>query len=138
MEYLFSDYDLHAVQENQRAAMVAEINNSPGAVADGRTPDEIAAEFVHRFRLDTPDGAISMDVEEVQVDVSGDRQRAIFDWSRPFYIPGFRVTQTSAALQEQLDPLLMRYSAARKQSARRKFIFRQCHPGAVLARKSAQ
>ena len=52
--------------------MVAEINNSPAAVADGRTPDEIAAEFVHRFRLDTPDlteGAISMDVEEVQVDV---------------------------------------------------------------------
>ena len=61
--------------------MVAEINNSPAAVADGRTPDEIAAEFVHRFRLDTPDlteGAISMDVEEVQVDVSGDRQRATF------------------------------------------------------------
>ena len=75
--------------------MVAEINNSPAAVADGRTPDEIAAEFVHRFRLDTPDlteGAISMDVEEVQVDVSGDRQRAIFDRSRPFYMPGFRVT----------------------------------------------
>jgi hypothetical protein len=26
------------------------------------------------------------------VDVSGDRQRAIFDRSRPFYMPGFRVT----------------------------------------------
>ena len=54
-----------------------------------------------------------------------------------------------SALQEQLDPLSMRYSAARKQSAGRKFIsvrtftsgphqFRQRHPGAVLARKSAQ
>ena len=31
-------------------------------------------------------------LEEVQVDVSGDRQRAIFDRSRPFYMPGFRVT----------------------------------------------
>jgi len=115
-----------------------------------------------------------MDVEEVQVDVSGDRQRAIFDRSRPFYMPGFRVTyyvpfrgdKDGSSVSRTPLPLRplgdfagfsgrrlvdkggyscrlwlrkwMRYSAARKQSARRKFIFRQCHPGAVLARKSAQ
>jgi hypothetical protein len=95
VEYLFSDHDLHAVQEHQRQVMVAEINNSPATVAAGRPPEDIAAEFVQRFRLDTPElteGAISMDVEEVQVDVSGDWQRGIVDRSRPFYIPGFRVT----------------------------------------------
>lgn len=94
MEYLFSDYDLYAVRENTREKMVHAIDNADVAIISGRDPQEVANEFVDQFRLDTPiltEGAISVDVEEAEVDVSGDPNRAIFRGG-PFHAPGIRAT----------------------------------------------
>jgi len=93
VEYLFSDYDLFAVCENTREKMVHTINTADAAMI-ARDAKEVAEEFVEQFRLDTPvltEGAVSVDVEEVQVDVSGDRNRAFFG-PGPFCAPGIRAT----------------------------------------------
>ena len=95
MEYLFRDYDLHAVLENQREQMVRAINDADASVVVGRPVEDIADDFVHQFELDPPElteGAISVDVEEAQVDVSGDPNRFFLDHDRPFYVPGIRAT----------------------------------------------
>ncbi len=78
MEYLFRDYDLYAVLEGQRDQMVQAINGAEASVVDGRPAEDIADDFVHQFQLNPPEfteGAISVDVEEAQVDVSGDPNR---------------------------------------------------------------
>jgi hypothetical protein len=95
VEYLFSDYDLHAVLDNQREQMVQAINGADALVVSGRPADEVADEFVRQFQLDPPElteGAISVDVEEAQVDVSGDPNRFLFDHDGPIYVPGIRAT----------------------------------------------
>ena len=95
VEYLFSDYDLQAVLRNQSEKMVQSINGAEAQVLSGQTTDEIAADFVQQFQLTPPElteGAISVDVEEAQVDVSGDPNRFFFDHVGPFYVPGIRAT----------------------------------------------
>ncbi len=95
MEYLFSDCDLYAVLENQREHMVQAINDADASVVNGRPAEEVADEFVRQFQLNPPElteGAISVEVEEAQVDVSGDPNRLFFDHQGPFYVPGIRAT----------------------------------------------
>jgi hypothetical protein len=78
VEYLFSDYDLRAVLDNQREHMLRAIDDADASVVSGRPAEEVAEEFVRQFRLEPPvltEGAISVDVEEAQVDVSGDANR---------------------------------------------------------------
>jgi TIR domain len=61
-----------------------------------REPEEqLVAYFVEQFRVDVPvltQGAISVSADEMQVDVSQDPNRMVFDRSRPLYRPGLRVT----------------------------------------------
>ncbi len=94
-DLLFQKYDLRAVLEKQRLAVVKAVEEYP---ADGLTqePEEqLICRFVEEFRVDPPvltEGAISVSAEEAQVDVSGNPNRMIFDRSHPFYVPGVRVT----------------------------------------------
>jgi hypothetical protein len=94
VEYLFSNYDLYAIGENAREQLVEAINSADVARVSGREPKEVAAEFAEQLRLDIPaliERAISVDVEEAQVDVSHDPNRAILR-PGPFHVPGIRVT----------------------------------------------
>ena len=91
--YLFHDFDLHASSERRREQMKQAIDNAdPNAIRNGDV-DTLTAAYVSEFALDGPElieGAISVDVEEAQVDVRYDPMRAIFDRSRPVYVPGIR------------------------------------------------
>lgn len=95
MEYLFSDHNLHDVLENQREHMVQSINGADASIVNRRPAEEVADEFVRQFQLNPPElteGAISVDVQEAQVDVSGDLNRLFFDHEGPFRVPGIRAT----------------------------------------------
>lgn len=93
-QYLFHDFDFHAVQENQRRRMLAAIEQADaGAIRRGDV-DVVADDFAGRFRLDAPiltEGAVSLAVEEAQVDATGDFSRA-FVGPGPHYVPGIRAT----------------------------------------------
>ena len=93
-ELLFSEYDFHAVQENQRRKMNEAIDQAPAEQIKSREVEPLVEEFVWRFRLDAPElteGATSVTVEEAQVDASGDFSRRFFS-PGPHYMPGIRAT----------------------------------------------
>jgi lambda repressor-like predicted transcriptional regulator len=95
VEYLFSDHDLHVVLEAQRERMVQAINEADASKMTNRSTDEVKNEFVDRFQVRPPEvteGAVSVEVDEAQVDVSADHSRHVFDRSKPFRIPGIRAT----------------------------------------------
>jgi hypothetical protein len=78
----------------QRQALDKALTEVPSA--DFAKPlDELVAEFVERFRLDAPRldraGITQLPIEEVDIDVSQDPMRAIFDRNRPFYLKGTAV-----------------------------------------------
>ena len=52
--YLFREYDLHAVQENQRAQMTADIDGADGETIRATPVDDLVERFVSRYRLDVP------------------------------------------------------------------------------------
>jgi hypothetical protein len=92
VEYLFSDHDLHAVLEGQREQVMQAINSADASDVSGRAAEEVADEFVRQFQVIPPElteGAISVEVEEAQVDVSRDPNRHFFDGG-PHYAPGIR------------------------------------------------
>jgi len=92
---LFSDYDLFSVLEGQKQRLVTAIEQAPAELIRSVGPEELATRFVAEFRVVTPElteAATSVSVEETPVDVSSDRQRAIFDRGRPHYVPGFEAT----------------------------------------------
>ena len=93
VEYLFSDCDLYSVLEGQRMNMTHAIDDAEASVVNNRPAEEIASEFVREFEVRPPElteGAISVEVEEAQVDVSGDPNRLLFDHEGPFYVAGIR------------------------------------------------
>ena len=98
-EYLFHDYHFFSVQENQLERLRQAIESADAARIQTGSVEEVAGLFVQQFRLDVPElteGAISVDVEEAQVDVSGDPMRAfIYGDSRgggSHLVPGIRAT----------------------------------------------
>ncbi len=113
VEYLFRDYDLHAVLENQREQMVQAINGADASVLTGRSTEEVADEFVRQFQVDPPElteGAISVDVEEAQVDVSGDpRSMVHLPWLLSFP-RAFVLTPTHSRLRFRLIVSLRPFS----------------------------
>lgn len=92
---LFSTHDLHAVLEGQRERLLAAIEAHPAADIRSRSLDDLVAYFVNEFKIQAPElteGAVSAEVEEGEVDVSGDPQRFVRDRSRPFHVPGIVAT----------------------------------------------
>lgn len=75
--------------------MLAAIDGAPVEQIRSQSIDELVAAFVSEFglvALELTEGAISVTVEEVPVDVSGDWNRAIFDRSKPHYVQGIAAT----------------------------------------------
>ncbi len=92
--YLFHDYDLRAVCDNQREQMKKAIENADGNAIRSGDLDALTEAYVAQFALDVPElaeGATSVEVwREAQVDVSHDPTRFILDRDEPFYVPGIR------------------------------------------------
>ena len=74
-ELLFRRYDGYSVQENQRRQMTAAIAEADAETVRTGDVEELANRYSEQFSLQAPDlidGAISVNVEEAQVDVTGD------------------------------------------------------------------
>jgi len=97
-DYLFRTYDFFAVQESQREKMKRAIEESDTFTIQTGSVEQAADLFVQRFLLEVPElteGAISVDVEESQIDVSGDRRRAFCSGrfeDGPHLVPGIRAS----------------------------------------------
>jgi hypothetical protein len=93
-EQLFNKYDSHSLREHQRKQMTAAIEAADPEVIRSGDVDALAKEYADRFSLEAPaliDGAISVNVEEAQVDVTGDFRFAAFD-DGPTYVSGIRAS----------------------------------------------
>lgn len=96
--YLFHEYDMFGVQQATNEQLRKMIESADAVSITTGTVDDVAKTFVQKVRLDVPDlteGAISVDVEEAAVDVSGDHMRAFYDGdfrSGPRLVPGIRAT----------------------------------------------
>jgi hypothetical protein len=93
-DYLFWSYDFFAVQENSLERLKKAIDDADASSVQEGTVDEVADRFVEEFRLEVPElteGAMSVDLEEAHVDVTGDFQYAHFG-PGPHYVPGIRAS----------------------------------------------
>jgi hypothetical protein len=93
-EYLFHQYDLfsavHAWKEGLKAAIE---KADPNTLQNGNV-DEAAQPFLSEFQAQVPElteGAISVDVEEAQVDVTGDIHYGHFGPGK-LHVPGIRAS----------------------------------------------
>src|SRR5205823_14136016 len=96
-DVLFRQYDVRATLDAQVPEIHKVIDTYPGDALVREPDDQLVAEFTERFRVDAPvltEGAISVDAEEVRVDVSGDRNRDIRDRAGRSTYPEFRSPTT--------------------------------------------
>jgi hypothetical protein len=93
-DYLFSEYDLGRLIEAQQNALFKEIDEIDGNRLLNTNQTELVEYFKQKYLLPAPvllEDKISVDQKEIQVDVSNDPNRLIFDRDEPFYITGTKV-----------------------------------------------
>lgn len=94
-DYLFSEFDLRNGLEAEREKMFQEIESiEKNRLLNTSVPD-LVDYFVEKYTVNAPkllEDKISTDQAETQVDVSRDPNRYISDPSRPFYVPGTKIT----------------------------------------------
>lgn len=91
---LFSKMDIFGVMENRRRALKIRARDLTRAEL-GKPEEELIQQLVQYFSLTVPtlkESEIFATEREVQVDVSRDPMRMIFDRSRPFYVPATEIT----------------------------------------------
>jgi hypothetical protein len=108
--YLFHDSDLAAVIAEHDRRLTSEIDAIDADEFLGRSPDDLASEFVAGFTMEVPrlhrdPDDVTMAHRETKVDVSQDPRRAIYDRSRPAYIDG---TEYAFHVPFEGDPALFR------------------------------
>lgn len=94
-EVLFSQHSLDDVLRAQEQTMFKEIDSIEGNRLLNTSVDDLCDYFEQRFKIEAPklrEDEITVDQNEVQVDVRHDRRRDIFDRSRPFYLKGTSVS----------------------------------------------
>ena len=92
--FLFSKYDWFSVDQHQRAQLQEEVANLEGNRLLNTSIDDLCAYFVEKYRADIPilkRGEIEVDQREIQIDVSRDPMRAIYDRSQPVYVTGTEI-----------------------------------------------
>lgn len=90
-QQLFNGYPFYALQEQQRQQMAAAIAEVDPELLRTADVEELTRQFADRFALEAPtliQGALSISVEETQVDVAGDFRFGAFG-SEPSYVPGY-------------------------------------------------
>lgn len=91
-EQLFNKYDSHSLREQQRKQMASAIEAADPEVIRRGDVDALVREYADQFSLEAPsliEGAISVNVEEAQVDVTGDFRFGAFD-DGPTFVSGIR------------------------------------------------
>lgn len=94
-ERLFRDYDLHEEMETRRQHLLREIGGLGTDYILNADLEKLCFHFENKYRYELPvldTTNISIDQREVDVDVSQDFRRAVFDRSQPFYLKGTAVT----------------------------------------------
>ena len=93
-DYLFQTYDFHAVQQSYQERLKRAVDDADGASIRQGPVDDVAERIAAQFRLDVPElteGAMSVDIEETRVDVTGDFRYAA--WGQgPHLVPGIRAS----------------------------------------------
>ena len=95
MELLFSRPDLRAWLETRMRSAQDQVQRCPSEEVLARPPEQLAAEVVERYLVEKPFldlGAMTGQVGDQAVDVSGDRTRAIFGSNRSSVVPGTRIS----------------------------------------------
>ena len=95
--YLFSKYDWFAVQDHQKKQLSDDVAKIDGNRLLNTSIDDLCDYLEGKYRVNVPtliETEIEADQKEAQIDVSGDRLRAIRDRSRPFYISGTEIEIT--------------------------------------------
>ena len=92
---LFSEHDLSAVIAAHDRKMIEAINAIEANRLLNTSIDDLCDYFEQEYRIDVPiikDAEITVDHEEVEVDISRDPTRAIFDRSEPYFVRGTAIT----------------------------------------------
>lgn len=94
-ERLFRDYDLREEMETRRQHIAREIAKLNANYILNANIDELCVYFESKYHYEVPvlnTDEITLDQREVDVDVSQDFNRAIFDRDKPFYLKGTAIT----------------------------------------------
>jgi hypothetical protein len=92
---LFRDYDLREEMESRRQQIAREITSLNANYILNANVEELCAYFENKYRYEVPVlniDEISFEQQEVDVDVSQDFNRAIFNRTEPFYLKGTAIT----------------------------------------------
>lgn len=95
--YLFSEFDWHSVDQNQRARMNTEIQNLDSNYLLNTPVEDLCNYFYDKYKIEVPTlkkDEIVADQHEIKTDVSQDPFRHISDRSRPFFIQGTAIVIT--------------------------------------------
>jgi hypothetical protein len=92
---LFSECDLRAALEGHERKMYDEIDKLERRRALDTSVDDLCDYFEKEYRIQVPqldETRIEVKQKDTQVDVRNDPRRAVFDRSRPVYIPGTQIS----------------------------------------------
>ncbi|MDH6329494.1 hypothetical protein M2299_000294 [Stenotrophomonas sp. 1278] len=92
--FLFSDLDLRAMIEGQRAQIEREVDELDSNRLLNTSEEDLIRYFVEKYTLEAPvllHDEMTVDQRETQVDARLHGSRWIRDESRPFYIPGQQI-----------------------------------------------
>jgi hypothetical protein len=95
MPLLFSRVNIFDVLIHQQEKFKQEVNQIDSVVLDHTTEEQLVHDLTARFKLEIPvleEDKAYISHREVDVDVSRDPMRIIFDRNRPFYIKGTEIT----------------------------------------------
>ena len=92
--YLFCSFNLGQVLENQKEALREEVETIEPNQLLNTAHEDLANYLNEKFKLASPRlrrEEWMVDTEETRIDISHDSMRAVFDRSKPFYVPGQRL-----------------------------------------------
>src|SRR2546423_8212450 len=92
-KYLFAaEATIHDVVEHQRQGLKQRLDELGTATVLAKPVQELTSELIERFGLEIPKlnrkEIMQLPNEEIDIDVSQDPMRGIFDRSQPFYVKG--------------------------------------------------
>src|SRR5258708_30466584 len=95
MPLLFYRMNIFDVLEHRQQTLKAEVNQLDTSIVERIPQEELVYELAAKYKLEIPvleEDKTHISHREVDVDVSQDPMRMIFDKSRPFYIKGTEIT----------------------------------------------
>src|SRR6266446_1181004 len=113
-KYLFAaEATIHDVVEHQRQSLKQRLEELGTETILAKPLQELTSELIETFRLEAPrlnrDKIMQLLNEEIDIDVSQDPMRGIFDRSQPFYVKG---TMIRIAIPLSGDPGLLKYGSS--------------------------